>query len=541
MSLPPSTSLPPEHEHGMFRWLRPSHTHTAFSATLLLMLFAFLSRVIGLVRVKVIAYIFGAGVQTDAYNAAFELPEMINYFLVGGVASITFVTILNRYREAGQHEEGDRALSVILNTMLLVLGTGVLLAEVFASQYVRVKFPGFTVEQAALCTSLTRILLPAQLFFFTGGVLGATLLVRKQFAYQAVTPLVYNLGIILGGVLLARHIGVASLAWGALVGAFVGPLAMNAFGAKRAGVRYLPLLDFGHEGLHEWVKLSLPLILGFSLVTADNWIISYFASHSTGDITRLMTAKALFTAPIAILGQAAGAASLPFFASLWSQERYGDFAGAVNRGVSRLLAASLLLTAWMIPLAGPLVDLLFRGGSFRRHDATETATYFAVFAVSLALWASQAIYVRAFYAAGNTMTPMVAGTIITLLSIPVYWALFRWIGIVGLAVASDIGILTHTATLAVMLHRRGMVRVFPSKTAAGALEGKELSRALLASVAGYAAVLAVVKLLPHAPTHAGDGLILLAGTLVWIAVSFAMLKATGSALPQQLFGRFAKR
>ncbi len=110
-------------------WLRPSHKHSALSATLLLSVFAMLSRVVGLARDKYIAYVFGAGSGTDAYNVAFQLPDLINYLLIGGAASISFVTILSRYREADRHEEGDVALSVILNTMLLALGGAILIAE----------------------------------------------------------------------------------------------------------------------------------------------------------------------------------------------------------------------------------------------------------------------------------------------------------------------------------------------------------------------------------------------------------------------------
>ena len=137
-------------------------------------------------------------------NAAFVLPDMISYFLVGGAASITFVTILTRYRETGREAEGERSLSVILSTMYLVLGGAIVLAEICAPWYVHWWFNGFDAEKAALCVKLTRILLPAQLFFFAGGVFGAVLLVRKQFNVQAVAPLIYNLGTIVGGLLLVE-------------------------------------------------------------------------------------------------------------------------------------------------------------------------------------------------------------------------------------------------------------------------------------------------------------------------------------------------
>src|SRR6202034_406552 len=96
----------------------------------------FLSRIIGLVRIKYIAWLFGSGMQADALNAAFYLPDMISYFLVGGAASITFVTILTRYHAAGREEEGQRSLSVILTTMYLVLGAAIVLAEILAPWYV---------------------------------------------------------------------------------------------------------------------------------------------------------------------------------------------------------------------------------------------------------------------------------------------------------------------------------------------------------------------------------------------------------------------
>ena len=150
------------------RMLRPSHAHSAFSATVVLMASTFLSSIFGLVRNMYIAWLFGRGMEADAFLAAFQLPDMISYFLVGGAASITFVTILTRYRDSGREEEGERSLSVILTTMFLVLGGAIVLAEIFAPWYVHWWFNGFDAKKAALCVNLTRILLPAQLCLFCG-------------------------------------------------------------------------------------------------------------------------------------------------------------------------------------------------------------------------------------------------------------------------------------------------------------------------------------------------------------------------------------
>lgn len=532
VATPDSPAGEPEPIPTRFGWLRPSHKHTALSATLLISAFALISRVIGLVRDKYIAYIFGAGPGTDAYYVAFQLPDLINYLLIGGAASISFVTILSRYREAGEHEQGDRALSVILNTMLLALGAAILLAEFAAPLYSRIFFSNKPAE-AALATYMTRILLPGQLFFFSGGVLASVALVRKQFAYQAISPLVYTVFIILGGIFLSHSIGIPSLAYGALAGSFAGPFLVNAFAAHRAGIRYQPILDFGNPGLRAWVRMSIPLMLGVTVVFMDNIILSYFAKHATGDITRLTMAKRLFTGPMAIIGQAAGAASLPFFASLYSRGLFADYASAVNRAVTRILSASVMFSAAMFALAAPTVDLIFRGGSFNRADSGTTAIYFEIFTLSLALWSAQAIYSRAFFAAGETLAPMRAGTIITALSIPIYWQLHRSFGVIGLAWASNLAILVHTITLAVLAHHRKLVSL-------RRLDFAEITRSLIAAVVSLTGVLLLLRVLPHGNrSYRADLLALTLGGILWLALCLITLRLTGSKLPQQLLKRRA--
>lgn len=511
---------------------RPLHGHTVFTATLLLMISAFLSRIIGLVRDKYIAWLFGAGLQTDAYNAAFRLPELINYFLIGGAASITFVTLLDRYRERGEEREGERVLSIILNCVLLVLGTGVLVGEWIAPFYTRHFFPGFTPEQAALCTHMTRILLPAQLFFFVGGVLGAVLLVKKQFIYQAITPLLYNFGIIFGGVLYAKRFGISGLAIGATAGAFFGSLLFNAFGAFRSGFRYRPIWQLSHPGLRSWIKMTIPLMLGITIPFLDDYFLNYFASHGVGDISRLNYAKRLFSAPMAILGQAAGAASLPFFASLWNKERFYEFAVRVADSVSRIVALALLASAWMIGLAYPLIDIIFRGGKFYSSDVRETSLFFTIFALSLFCWAAQGIYARAFYAAGITLIPMVSGSIVTVIAVPIYWGLYHALGAFGLVIASDIAILLQTITLAVLLHKRRMVSI-------ASLDMRELARCLLAALLGYCTVaLGNREYIPQGRLQ--DLIFLTFGSSIWLLMVWITLYLTGSKLPARLISRLGK-
>src|SRR5436309_12380335 len=344
----------------VFRLLRPSHQHTAFSATLLLMTAVLLSRVIGYIREAYIAWAFGAGPATDAYVAGFTIPDWLNYLVAGGTASITFVSIYNRFLAENREEDAQKTFSVIITVMTAVVGIGIVLAEIFTPQISRHLFSGFTAGQLDLCVHLTRILLPAQIFFYVGGVVSAVLLSHRLYLFPAFGPLIYNLFIILGGVVGGRHFGIQSLAYGALIGSFAGPFLACVIGAARIGTGYRPSFDVSNPAFREWVKLSVPLMLGVSLVTADDWILRHYASSGVGDITRLTFAKRLFAVPIAVLGQATGQASLPFFARLFNEKKLKEFAYTVNDSVYRVSAVSLLATAWMMVAAIPLIDLVCR-------------------------------------------------------------------------------------------------------------------------------------------------------------------------------------
>ena len=511
----------------LLRLLRPSHQHSELSATLLLMSAVMLSRVIGYVREAYIAYAFGAGSKVDAYVAAFTLPDWLNYLVAGGTASITFVSIYTRFVAEKREHEAQKTFSIIITVMTTVLLVGIALAEIFTPQFARWMFHGFTAEQLDLCVFLTRILLPAQIFFYVGGVVSAVLLSRRLFLFPAFGPLIYNVFIILGGVVLGRRLGISSLAYGALLGSVIGPFLVNAIGAARVGTGYRPSFDLKNPAFREWVRLSIPLMLGVSLVTADDWILRYFASSGAGDIARLNYAKRLFAVPIAVLGQATGQASLPFFAKLFGEKRIGEFSATVSNSVYRISAASFLATGWMMAAALPIIDLVYRRGRFSFFDSQTTAVYFFWFSLSLAFWSAQALYARAFYAASDTLTPMIAASTLTLASLPIYSSLFHTMSVTGLALASDIGIVVNTVALAYLLHRKKLVPV-------GDLRWGELSKAAVTALAAGYMAHRVSEFVNLRGSRRGDILDLLLISITWAAVVALGLWLLKSELPRDL-------
>jgi putative peptidoglycan lipid II flippase len=521
---------------NLLRFFRPSHQHTAFSATLLLISAVMLSRVIGYARDAYIAWAYGAGGATDAYVAAFTLPDFLNYVVAGGAASITFISIYTRFLAEKREADAQKTFSIIVTVMTTVMIVGTILTEIFAPQFVRWFVKGFPPDKIQLCVHLTRILLPAQIFFYVGGVVSAVLLSHRLFLFPAFGPLIYNVFIILGGVVGGRHFGIQSLAYGALIGSFAGPFLASVIGAARIGTGYRPSFQIANPAFREWVKLSVPLMLGVSLVTADDWILRHYAASGVGDITRLTFAKRLFAVPIAVLGQATGQASLPFFARLFNEKKLQAFADTVNDSVYRVSAASLLATGWMMVAAIPLIDLVYRRGKFSFGDTQTSAVYFFWFSLSLVLWSAQGLYARAFYAAGDTLTPMLAVSLITVISLPIYSFLFHAFGVVGLAWASDIGIGINLLALAGLLHQRGLVRL-------DEMRWKELGKAMLAAVIAGAISFEIAKAVPLGSTGRGnrvaDILQLALVSITWAAAAAGALWLLRSELPRDLRRRRA--
>ncbi len=240
----------------LLRNLRPSHQHSAFSATLLLMSSVMLGRIIGYLREMYVAWAFGAGPKTDAYVAAFTLPDFLFYILAGGTASITFISIYTRQISQKRDHEAQEAFNSTITIMTLVIIFGTILVEIFTPQFERLLFPHFTAEQMQLCVYLTRILLPGQIFFYAGGVVSAVLLSRRMFLYPALSPVIYGASIILGGLIGAHRFGITALAYGALAGSFIGPFLINAIGAANAGLGYRLNFNWRNQEFREWVRLN---------------------------------------------------------------------------------------------------------------------------------------------------------------------------------------------------------------------------------------------------------------------------------------------
>ncbi len=438
------------------------------------------SRLLGFLREWTVARQVGSNAVTDAYYAAFTLPDFLNYLVAGGSLSIIFIPVFARYLAERREDEGWHVFSTVLTFMGLLLLVLVGGAELLAPWLVELITPGFPPAEKARVIFLTRLMLPAQICFYLGGVLAAVQYARAQFVVPSLAPIVYNLAIILGGVLLSPRIGITGFSVGVLAGALTGNFLLQVYGARRAGARFQPNFDLRHPGFRLFIRLAVPIMLALSLVFADDWIIRWFGSYlPAASITWLSYAKTLMRVPLGVVGQAVGVASFPFFAQLYSEGKFDELNRTLNSTLKGLLLMLVPISALTMAESRPLVYCVFSHTRLHRADLEATAATLVMFSIGMAAWGVQAILARGYYATRDTLTPAAVGTALTFLNLPVYWLLAHRARHLGLALASSLGIIAYTAVLYVLLNRR------LRNTEAGAVSALLVKITAASAVAGF--------------------------------------------------------
>ena len=440
-------------------------------AALILSIGILCSRLLGYVREAVIAYQAGAGSETDAYNAAFMLPDLMNHFLAGGTLSITFIPLFAGYVAKGSPEKAQRLFSLIATTMGSLVVAACVICFAFAVPLSQLLFPGFDANQIALTAEMTRIVLPGQFFHYLGGLMMAVLMAQGQFLPSAMAPLIYNLSIIGFGVVLGFFgFGMKGFAIGAMIGALLGPFLLPLCFLRRR-VSYCPIFGFGDADFKKYIFLTLPLMLGVSLTTVDEWIGRIIGSTmDAGSISWLNYARRLVLVPIAIVGQAAGQAALPYLSQLSAKGAFDVAADTLHKTLKNVVLLSLVLIGFFVVLAEPMTALVYERGAFGVEDTLKTASVLRILSISIVFWTIQMVSVRAFYAAQNTLRPMVITTVVTGISIPIYIVLSRNFGLVGLAVSSCVGMAMQACAI-MGFYRRYNAHFHPSKVFFAMLRG----------------------------------------------------------------------
>jgi putative peptidoglycan lipid II flippase len=407
-----------------------------------------ISRLLGLGRETLLASMFGLETEGDLYRQAFAIPDFLNYLLAGAYLTITLIPILSRHLERGQTEKASQAFTSVFRfvgwailglTVVMWLATDPLVSLIFPK----------TSDHARL-VSLTRLVLPAQVFLVMGALLMAVQYTHRRFLLPALAPIIYNVGIIAGG-LLGAAIGDASpeaFLWGAVVGSAVGNFGLQWVGARATGTWLVPLAH-GESSVKEYLVLALPLMLGQSVAVLDEQFVKWFGQVEVGATSALTFARQLNMVPIGVIAQAAGVAAFPFLARLAAG---GDEEGLIRttgRAARNTIFVAAAATAALIVLARPMVRLIYQYGEFSAEDAELVASLLVIYAFSIPAWGLHQILSRHFYAKRMMWTVVGIGTVGTLIAIPIWLGLYSAMGVEGFALASTLVMTAYAIALLV--------------------------------------------------------------------------------------------
>ena len=422
---------------------------------MIMMASVFLSRLFGFLRLMVIAYVGGRSAAVDAYQVAFVIPEILNHIVASGFLSITFIPIFSRHLAAGRPDNGWKVFSIVLSCFGLLLILFLVIGMIFVPEIVGLIARGRTDPVFRLQTiRMTRIILPAQFFFFTGGLFMAVQFAKEKFLIPALAPLFYNLGIIAGGLLLGPRLGMEGFSWGVLLGAFVGNFGVQCWGARRVGMRFSPTFDFRHPDLKKYIKLTLPLMLGLTLFFSMEIFMKFFGSYlPPGGIADLEYSLRTVLLLVAFFGQALGVASYPFMARLVAENKLAEMNRLLNDTL-RYLSLVIPFSVLLMVIRHEVILILFQRGKF---DAAATGQASAVLVFFLAgsfAFAANTIVPRAYYAMQDTLFPAIYGTIAVILSLPLYLAGLTMLGARGIALAVSLSGIFQVFLLYALWNRR---------------------------------------------------------------------------------------
>lgn len=400
-----------------------------------------LSTLLGILRDRLLVSRFYACCRADldTYWAAFRLPDFIFQLLVIGALSAAFIPVFSEYLEKNKKEAyrvSSSAINIIFSAFLLLAVLIFILARPLSALITG----GFTKTQLDLMAALTRIMMLAQFFFLTSNFLTGIIQSHQRFLIPALSPVVYNLGIILGILFLSPFLGIYGPAIGVVLGA-VFHLIIQIPLALRLGFTFHPFtFDFRHPGVREIARMMAPRTLSLGIDQIEATVSLFLATSQTaGSLTIFYLAQHLMRLPVRLVGVPIGQAALPLLSKKRDKD-LSEFKQVFLSSFWQILYLVLPATAILLVLRIPAVRIAFGARGFPWKATLLTGKTLAFFTVAIIAQAAIQLLVRAFYALHNTKTPLVISLFSVALNIGLsFWFIFglSW-GILGLAVAASV-------------------------------------------------------------------------------------------------------
>ena len=392
-------------------------------AALLLGIFAFLSQLLGLFRDRFIAHSIGPSPLLDTYYAAFRIPDLI-FISIASLASITVLIPFIAQKMKGNEvtPESRKFIDDVFSVFLLVLIGVCLIVFLFMPSLVKLIVPGFPPVMQAGTVHLSRIMLLSPILLGLSNLFGSiTQLFRKFFIYS-LSPIFYNLGIIIGIWLFYPIVGISGLAWGVVLGALMHFL-IQVFASSRLSFPPRISLKINMQDIRRVVSVSLPRTIGLSINNITLIVMISFASFlSSGSISIFNFSMNIQSVPLGIIGLSYAVAAFPTLTRSYSAGKMEDFKKQLRSAARQIVFWSLPVTFLFIVLRAQIVRVVLGSGSFSWDDTRLVAASLAVFSISVMSQGLIALFARSYYAVGNTKRPLVVNFVSS-----VFIILFVWV------------------------------------------------------------------------------------------------------------------
>lgn len=395
----------------MYREVRGLH-----QAAYILALFAIGSQLLAVVRDRLLAHLFGAGPELDLYYAAFRIPDLM-YVLFASVLSVyVLLPFVSRYSEEGGPRAGARVISQIFSLFLIAYSFVALVLIATAHLYIPKLFPGFAAQADQLAT-LSQILLFQSFLLGVSSLCGVVTQISHRFVLYAISPLLYNLSIIFGVVVLYPWYGLTGLVAGVVLGA-LGHLAIQIPFVRRSEYRFGVTRHFDWKLIREVLFVSIPRALTLSVNQIVLLVLMGMASTlAAGSVSVFQFAFNLQSVPLAVIGMSYSVAAFPTLSTLLAKNKMIEFNRQLLTALRHIIFWSVPIAALIIVLRAQIVRVLLGSGAFDWGDTRLTAAVLALFVISLIAQAVLLLLVRAFYAGGRTFTPLWVATLSSGISI----------------------------------------------------------------------------------------------------------------------------
>lgn len=422
----------------------------------------FFSRIAGLLREQTFAYLFGAGIWTDAFNVAFRIPNLLRDLFAEGAMSAAFIPTFNAALQKDGKDKAFRLTNLTLSALFLVVGLLTFIGIIFAPVIVKLIAPDFAenAQKLAVTITMTRIMFPFLLTISLAAIVMGILNSMGEFFIPAIAPAFLNFSMIISGWTLcpiAKHFNSPAIT-GMAIGAMLGGMLQFAVQLPmliRHGFRFSWMVDFKDPGIRRIIKLIIPGTVGLAATQINIAIITVLAtSQGDGAVSWLTYAFRLMQLPLGLFGVAIAQATLPVISRQAADNNKAAMAKTLAGSIKLSVFINLFACFSLFALAEPIIRILFQHGKFSVSDTYATALALRAYSFGLVFFCLIKVLGPAFYALNETKIPVFASITSVIVNIILNLLLIKYYGYWSLALATGIGAMFNAGILFFMIQKR---------------------------------------------------------------------------------------